>query len=323
MNARIRPMMAKAGMLPSPGEGQADAWSFEMKWDGIRAVAYLDGRTTQLVTRNDHDISAGYPELTTAVPSAALGGLVLDGEIVALDESGRPSFERLQQRMHVIKPEAVRRLSAAVPVHYFAFDVLRIGERSTLSLTYDERRELLQSLEIVGPHWLVPPAFVGDGEAALATSSERGLEGVVAKRRDSTYLPGARSSSWIKIKHVRVQEVIVGGWRPGQGRRDGGIGSLLVGIPGKEGLEYVGHVGTGFSDQALDDLARRLEPAVVDRSPFAGELPRSDTRDAVWVKPRLVGEVSYAEFTSVGRLRHPSWRGLRPDKSPAEVVREH
>ncbi len=320
MYMRVSPMMAKAGSLP--GSGEAGTWSFEMKWDGIRAVAYLDESQVELVTRNDRNIAAGYPELTSSAPGAASGGVILDGEIVALDEAGRPSFERLQQRMHVVKPESVRRLSAAVPVHYFAFDVLAIGERSTLSLTYDERRELLQSLEIEGPRWVVPPAFVGDGEAALAASREQGLEGVVAKRRDSTYLPGARSSSWVKLKHVRTQEVVIGGWRPGRGRREGGIGSLLVGIPGKDGLDYVGHVGTGFSDSALDDLDRRLGPQVLDRSPFADAPPPADVRDAVWVSPTFVGEVTYAEFTSAGRLRHPSWRGLRPDKSPSDVIRE-
>jgi bifunctional non-homologous end joining protein LigD len=313
-------MMAKAG--PLPGSGQTDTWSYEMKWDGIRAVAYLEGSRVELVTRNDRNIAAGYPELTAAVPDAASSGLILDGEIVALDQAGRPSFERLQQRMHVVKPEAVRRLSAAVPVHYFAFDVLAIEQRSTLGLSYDDRRELLQSLEMEGPRWLVPPAFVGDGEAALAASRHQGLEGVVAKRRDSVYLPGTRSASWVKIKHVRTQEVVIGGWRPGQGRRKGGIGSLLVGIPGGNGLDYVGHVGTGFSDSALSDLSRQLGSEAVERSPFASELPPADARDAHWVSPILVGEVTYAEFTSAGRLRHPSWRGLRPDKSPSDVVRE-
>ncbi len=320
MYARVPPMMAKAGPLPGPGS--SETWSFEMKWDGIRAIAYLDGPQVDLVTRNDRNIAAGYPELTGSVPDAASGGLILDGEIVALDEQGRPSFERLQQRMHVVKPEAVHRLSGAVPVHYFAFDLLAIEQRSTLSLTYDERRELLQSLEIDGPRWVVPPAFIGDGEAALAASSDQGLEGVVAKRRDSIYLPGTRSASWLKIKHVRTQEVVIGGWRPGQGRRLGSIGSLLVGIPGADGLDYVGHVGTGFSDGALVDLRHRLEPQVLDRSPFSAGLPPADSRDAVWVSPTLVGEVTYAEFTSAGRLRHPSWRGLRPDKAPADVVRE-
>ena len=255
-------------------------------------------------------------------PAARAQGLVLDGEIVALDAAGRPSFERLQQRMHVTRPERVATIPEAVPVHYFAFDVLQIGEQQTLTLTYDERRELLESLGIDGPRWLVPPTFVGAGDAALAASRAQGLEGVVAKRRDSAYLPGRRSDSWIKVKHVRTQEVVVGGWRPGQGRREGGIGSLLLGIPGAGGLDYVGHVGTGFSDAALDSLAAELERDRSGSSPFAEELPRADSRDAVWVVPRLVGEVTYTEFTSVGRLRHPSWRGLRDDKRPSDVRRE-
>ena len=316
----VSPMLAKAGELPTGERGEG--WSFEMKWDGIRAVAYLEKGSTRLLTRTDRDVSAGYPDLTGQAPAAGAQGLVLDGEIVALDEAGRPSFERLQQRMHVTRPEKVAGLPEAVPVHYFAFDVLQIGDQSTLALTYDERRELLESLGIDGPRWLVPPVFVGDGEAALAASRTQGLEGVVAKRRDSAYLPGRRSDTWTKVKHLRMQEVVVGGWRPGQGRREGGIGSLLLGIPGDDGLEYVGHVGTGFSDAALDLLAAELEPDRRASSPFAGELPRADTRDAVWVTPRLVGEVTYTEFTSVGRLRHPSWRGLRDDKRPSEVRRE-
>jgi len=225
--------------------------------------------------------------------------------------------------MHVVDPVAVRGLVEQVPVAYLAFDLLYLDGQDLVDLPYTARRELLEGLELDGPGVVaVPPVFAGDGAAALATSLERNLEGVVAKRRDSRYEPGRRSRSWVKVKHVRTQEVVVGGWRPGEGRRAGGIGSLLMGVPGPDGLDYVGHVGTGFSDAVLDDLAGRLTPLRRTTSPFARELPRLDARDAIWVEPELVGEVGFGEWTADDRLRHPVWRGLRVDKSPTDVVRE-
>jgi bifunctional non-homologous end joining protein LigD len=156
----------------------------------------------------------------------------------------------------------------------------------------------------------------------LAAAQEQQLEGIVAKRLDSVYEPGRRSKNWIKVKLVNTQEVVLGGWKPGKGRRAGTVGSLLLGIPGPGGLQYVGHVGTGFTREMLDDLHRRLRALERKTSPFAGELPPRDAKDAHWVTPKLVGEVSFSEWTRDGRLRHPSWRGLRPDKSPGEVIRE-
>ncbi len=165
------------------------------------------------------------------------------------------------------------------------------------------------------------PPFDGDLDGALATSRELGLEGVVAKRVDAPYESGRRSSAWIKIKHHRAQEVVVGGWRPGSGSRASGIGSLLVGVPGPDGLEYAGRVGTGFTERDLADALRRFGPLARKTSPFA-DVPAADARDAHWITPRLVGEVEFAEWTSTGRLRQASWRGWRHDKSPDEVVRE-
>lgn len=313
-------MLATPGELPG-GAGE-QRWAFEMKWDGVRAVVYLDGSGLRVLTRNDREVASTYPELRglAAVPALAAGA-VLDGEIVALDPSGRPSFGQLQARMHVLRPSAA--LLAEVPVSYLVFDVCHLAGRSLLRTPYADRRAALEGLGLEGPRWAVPPAFDGDGAAALAASRAQGLEGVVAKRRDSVYEPGKRSRSWVKVKHVRMQEVVVCGWKPGGGRREGGIGSLLLGVHDDEGrLVYAGHVGTGFTERMLDDLLARLTPLERTTSPLASEVPRALVKDARWVTPRLVGEVAYGEWTRDGRLRHPVWRGLRPDKTVGEVVRE-
>jgi bifunctional non-homologous end joining protein LigD len=312
-------MLASPGELPPPAED--GGWAYELKWDGIRAVGYVAGGGLKLFSRNDIDITAGYPEL------AGLGGAlgldaVLDGEIVAFDERGRTSFGRLQERMHVRDAVAVRRLVARVPVMYLVFDVLALDGRSLLDVPYDDRRALLDRLALAGPSWQAPPALRGAGRDVLAASREQGMEGIVAKRRSSVYRPGRRSPDWRKIKHAHLQEVVVVGWRPGSGRRDGRIGSLLVAVNGPAGLTYAGRVGTGFTDRMLDDLARRLAPLARKTPPVAEPPPRAESRDAHWVAPRLVGEVVFTEWTSDGRIRHPSWRGLRPDRSPADVVRE-
>jgi bifunctional non-homologous end joining protein LigD len=164
----------------------------------------------------------------------------------------------------------------------------------------------------------VPPSFPCD-PAVLDATREQGLEGVVAKRVDAPYRPGTRSPWWIKVKNIQTTEVVVGGWRPGKGRREGGIGSLLMGMYGEHEFVFAGHVGTGFSDVALDELYAMLEPLEIPQSPFSYPLPREISRDAHWVRPELVGEVTYTMWTVERRLRNPSWRGLRPDKTPAEV----
>ena len=312
-------MLAVAGTLPAAAEEQR--WAFEMKWDGVRAVVYLEHGTLRVLTRNDRDVTATYPELRGLGDALGQGRVVLDGEIVALDSAGRPSFGELQQRMHVQRPALT--LRERVPVTYLAFDLLRHDGTALLDAPYDDRRAALGRLGLDGPHWATPPAFEGDGGAALALSEAQGLEGVVAKRRDSTYHPGRRSPAWVKVKHVRMQEVVVGGWRAGGGRREGGIGSLLLGVTDGEGrLVYAGHVGTGFTHRMLVELATLLRPLVRTTSPFDDEVPRAHARDAHWVSPRLVGEVAFTEWTRDGRLRHPSWRGLRTDKSAEAVVRE-
>jgi bifunctional non-homologous end joining protein LigD len=216
----------------------------------------------------------------------------------------------------------VAHLAEQLPVTYCIFDVLYLDGRSTTALPYTQRRELLERLDLNGPHWRTPPYRRGGGKAALAEAKRRGEEGVMAKRLDSVYEPGRRSRSWIKVKNSRTQEVVVGGWQPGKGARAGTIGSLLLGIYDDSGLSYVGKVGTGFTQAVLADLHGTLSKLGRRTSPFAGELPKADARDAQWVTPKLVGEVEFAEWTRDGRLRQPRWRGLRPDKSPEQVVRE-
>ena len=297
-------------------------FAYEFKWDGVRAVVYVDGGRARVLSRNDRDVSSSYPEMRLLGDSLGSRRVVLDGEIVALDESGRPSFEALQARMHVTNPAQVRRLTQQVPITYLVFDVLYLDGRSLLDEPYVERRRILESLQLAGPSWQTPPHFEGGGRDVWAASKQQGLEGVIAKRLDSRYYPGKRSDLWLKVKNLRTQEVVIGGWKAGEGRRKGAIGSLLIGVPGADGLDYVGHVGTGFTDVMLRELEELIAPLVRDESPFAEPVPRMHAKDARWVNPELVGEVAFGEWTKAGILRHPRWRGLRPDKSPADVVRE-
>jgi bifunctional non-homologous end joining protein LigD len=314
----LRPMLAVPGELPT-GAG----WAYEFKWDGVRALVRIEGGRPAIRSRNDRDITASYPELRALAEKLGARQVLLDGEIVALDNDGRPSFGALQPRMHVTKDSQVRRLMAEIPVSYLIFDVLHLDGRPTIGLPYAERRKLLEGLELSGPCWQTPPSFSDDGAAVLEVARQRGLEGIVAKRLTAPYLPGRRSDTWRKVKLFRTQEVVVGGWKPGEGRRAGTLGSLLLGLPdGRGGLDFVGHVGTGFTDRVLAELMAELAPLEQPDLPFTGPVPKEHIRGARWVAPRLVGEVRFAEWTRDGRLRAPSWRGLRPDKDPGEVVRE-
>lgn len=315
----VRPMLCQSGSLPADDDG----WAFEFKWDGVRAIVYVEGGRVRITSRNDLDVSVSYPELRPLGEALGSRAVVLDGEIIALDAEGQPSFRMLQRRMHVAEAARAKRLSSQVPATFMAFDVLYLDGRSTMDRTYDERRRLLESLSLDGAAWATPPAFSGGpGADVLRAARERGLEGVVAKRRDSTYQPGRRSDRWVKVKNFRTQEVVIGGWTPGKGRRGGTIGALLLGVPAEGGLAYVGKVGTGFTEQLLADLSRRLRPLARARSPFDGPLPKAQVAGATWVRPTLVGEVRFSEWTGEGRLRQPSWRGLRPDKRPGDVVVE-
>lgn len=318
----LAPMLATQGSLPSPTTD--DQFGYEVKWDGVRAIAYLRGDGSfRLLSRNDNDITPAYPELAPP-PTLAGRAIILDGEIVAFDQSGRPSFATLQTRMHVRDPDQVARLRGISPVTYVVFDVMHLDGHDLTSLTYRERREILAalSLDTAAESWTCPDYQAGHGADLYEATLRLGLEGVIAKRLDSRYRPGRRSPDWIKAKHVRTQEVVIGGWTPGDGRRRDTFGALLLGVPGDGGLEYIGHVGTGFSDRALTDMRARLDAAPADRSPFTDRIPKSATAGATWVRPVIVGEVGYTDLTPGGILRAPTWRGLRPDKEPGEVRTE-
>lgn len=313
---KLAPMLATSGTRADVVHSDTE-WVVEMKWDGIRAIATVHDGTVHLASRSGRDITAEYPELADLAERAE-GDAVLDGEIVALDARGRPDFGLLQQRMNLTEPREVEAAARAVPVRLLLFDLLAADGRSWLDEPCARRREGL--VETVEPGGMVdvPPAFDGDFDEAFATSRRLGLEGVVAKRADSRYLPGRRSSTWVKVKHSRTQEVVVVGWRPGKRK----IASLLLAVPDDDGaLRYAGRVGSGFTDRQLTEIAARLEPLERETSP-ATEVPREDAADARWVEPEHVGEVEHAQWTADGRLRHARWRGWRPDRSPEDVRRE-
>ena len=314
MPERLIPMMARpADRLPRDEKN----WSFEVKWDGVRAIAYVQPGRLRLESRNLNEITAAYPEVRGLIGALGMHEAVLDGEIVAFGENGRPSFERLQRRMHVASPAAVRRLAASMPIVYAIFDLLYLDGHSLMELPYRERRERLEALQLSGPAWRVPVAHPGEGKLLLEATGAQGLEGVVAKRLDSRYEPGRRTGNWLKIKHTLRQELVIGGWIPGVGRRTNRIGALLMGYYEDGKFRYAGRVGTGFTEKRLDELYRSLEPLRRDSSPFdiGPKLPR----EAMFVEPRLVAEIELREWTAERIMRAPSFKGLREDKSPREV----
>jgi bifunctional non-homologous end joining protein LigD len=319
MPAGLQPMKARTSKLPRNDA----AWGYEVKWDGVRAIAYCRTGKVEIVSRSGRDVTGSYPELAALAEELEGAEAVLDGEIVSFDPEGRPSFQRLQRRMHVDRRNLTRRLRDDVPVTYVIFDLLYYDGELLLDLPYEERRSRLEALGLEGEHWRTPSFHAGDGQAMLELTKAQGLEGIVGKRLDSKYRPGSRSGDWVKIKNVRSQEVVIGGWLPGKGGRGGRVGSLLCGYYAGEGeerrLRYAGKVGTGFSEAELDRLAALLEPLRRDDSPFEGRQPE---RAAVFAEPELVAEVEFGEWTAAGTLRHPSYKGLRDDRDPASVVRE-
>jgi bifunctional non-homologous end joining protein LigD len=324
----VRPMLAKEETRPPRGAG----WGFEIKWDGVRALAHSDGEGgLRIESRRGEDITARYPELAGLGEALAGHRAVLDGEIVAFDDEGRPSFQRLQLRMGLTSELSIQRRVPLTPVTYVAFDLLALDGEPTLELRYEERRRLLERLELAGPHWHTPSFHVGDGQALLDAARERRLEGVVAKRLDSPYRPGRRSGEWIKVRNWHRQEFVIGGWMPGEGGRSGRMGSLLVGYhdstPGEARdlqrpplLIYAGGVGSGFTNDEIERLTRMLTARSRDTTPFDVGAPKR--RGARFCEPELVCEVQFSEWTHEGTLRQPSYKGLRDDKDPREVVRE-
>ena len=316
----LRPMLAVSGSAP-PQDGN---WALEMKWDGVRALAFIETGKLRLMSRTGRDITMAYPELAGLGAAIARKQVLLDGEIVVFGAGGWPEFEALQPRIHVRDAQQAARLAEQNPVSYLAFDLLQLDGRSLVDRPYRERRELLDSLAISGPFWQAPPSFPGeDFDAVREVSRQHSMEGIVAKRLDSRYLPGARSDSWLKIKNSRRQEVVVAGWKPGKGNREGQVGSLLIGLHEPDGaLAYAGHVGTGFTVETLRMLGRLLAPLRRDTSPFDEPVPPEHARTAVWAEPSLVIEVAFDLWTRAGRMRAPVYKGLRDDIDPEDVIRE-
>jgi bifunctional non-homologous end joining protein LigD len=317
MPDKITPMLARlVTRIPTPDA----TWGFEFKWDGIRALAYVDGGRVRLQSRTGEDITARYPEIHPMGRALGSAEVILDGEIVALDAAGKPSFEEIQQRMGLTADNEIRRKMREVPVTYMVFDVLWRDGHSLTDQAYVDRRQALAELKLSGASWQTPPFEKGGGATMQQASKKAGLEGVVAKKLDSKYEPGRRSGAWEKIKNHNRQELVIGGWLEGEGKRRGYPGALLVGYYDESKFVYAGKVGTGFTDQTLEELNSKLKPLATDRSPFnAGATP---PRAAHFVKPRVVGEFEFVEWTRGGQLRAPAFKGFRLDKPADQVVRE-
>ncbi len=315
MPLHVQPMLATLAHMPAD-QGR---YGFEFKWDGERVLAFWDGRQLRLESRNLADVTGQYPEL--AVMGSALGkaSAVLDGEIVALDALSRPSFHLLQRRMHLTQADDVRRVMADVPICYMVFDMVYHDGRDLMPLSYVQRRELLEGLRLAGETWRTPPYHPGQGTQLLQAARENNIEGAMAKELDSPYIPALRTGLWLKIKIVNRQEFVIGGWVPMQGSQPPTIGALLLGYYDRGQLRYAGSVGTGFDAADREKLRGLMNGHAQEQSPFTGPPPR---KDACYIRPALVAEIEFREWTEDGSLRHPSYKGLRPDKSPSQVVRE-
>lgn len=326
MPTHVSPMLAVLAGLPA----RQSEYGFEYKWDGIRVVCFCDGENVRLETRNLLDVTASYPELRGLAGALEGRTAVLDGEVVALDEQGRPSFGLLQHRMGLTDERALERRAAEIPVSYMVFDLLYLDGRSATGEPYVERRRLLEALGLAGEHLQTPPSNPGEGDAMLAAARELMLEGIMAKRLESAYRPGLRSREWLKVKITRRQEFVVGGWVPIARAGERSVGALLVGYydrppektvgrGGTRRLMYAGKVGTGFTDRERERLGSMLEKRRRPESPFDGRLRE---RGAIFSEPELVAEVEFRGWTSEGKLRQPSYKGLRDDKPAREVTIE-
>ncbi|MDN5657361.1 ATP-dependent DNA ligase [Brevibacterium sandarakinum] len=318
----MSPMLASIGDIASV-RAQAQDWAVEMKWDGIRALASVRAGTEDspgsiaLTSRNGKNLTKAYPELGELAACVDVD-CILDGEIVALGPGSRPHFGRLQRRMGLTRESDIARELERTPVHLMVFDVLHADGASLLKAPYSERRERLGELVTEGESIHVPTAFDGTIDEAMESSRELKLEGVMAKKTGSTYLPGRRTRTWAKLKHSATRDVIIVGWRTGKGERSDTFASLLLAAHDEDGLVYLGRVGTGFDEHQLQALRAKLDRLTRKTPPV--EVPAAESRDAQWVRAGLVGEVQYGGTTEAGRLRHPVWRGLRADIDPEDVT---
>jgi bifunctional non-homologous end joining protein LigD len=328
--SRLEPMLAKNGRIP---ESDSDDWAYEIKWDGIRALAYADHGRWTMLSRRLEDVTARYPELAPIGDALAGRAAVLDGEVVAFDEDGRPRFQLIQARMGLTSPGMIQARVKQQPVDYVIFDLLHLDGRCVRDLPYVQRRELLDELGLDGPRWRTPRYRHGGGASLIEAARDQGLEGIVAKRCDSPYRAGKRSGEWIKERVWRTQEFVIGGYIPGEGRRSNRVGSLLVGYYDRRAselgkgesqtLHFAGAVGSGLTEELIERLTRELGGREREDSPFDVGAPTGPkARFAVWCEPELVCEVNWTEWTNEGTLRQPAFKGMRDDKDPREVVRE-
>ena len=285
----VAPMKASLGALPSDD----DRWAYEIKYDGYRTLAFVDDGTVRLQSTKGLDVTATYPELAGLPSGVHADSVVLDGELCVLDDEGRPRFELMQRH--------------ARPAVLFVFDVLRIDEHDTIALPYEDRRRLLEQVVEPGDHWTVPSYRVGGGADLLEVTGAQGLEGIMAKRLGSGYVPGKRSTNWRKVKHRRRVDVVIGGFIAGTGNRSSTFGSLLVGTTGEDGLVFSGAVGSGFDQQTLEELTAELHSRVTEACPFTVLPPSSYRRGATWVEPTLAATIEITEFTNDGLVRHASF----------------
>jgi bifunctional non-homologous end joining protein LigD len=331
MPTRLEAMLAKPGEVP---ESDSDEWAYEIKWDGIRALGYADQGRWYMLSRRLEDVSGRYPELEPIAEALGKHSAIVDGEVVALDEEGRPRFQLIQSRMGLTSPGMIQARVKQQPVDYVVFDLLHLDGRCVRDMPYVQRRELLEGLGLDGPRWRTPRYRLGGGGDLLEAARRQGLEGIVAKRCDSPYRPGKRTGEWIKTRVWRRQEFVIGGYIPGEGSRAKRVGSVLVGYYDKrrselgkrkkaQQLHFAGGVGSGLNEKQIDFLTKELRKRERDDSPFdVGHPGGPKAKLAVWCEPELVCEVSWTEWTNEGTLRQPAFKGLRDDKDPREVVKE-
>ncbi len=314
----IEPMLASLVHRLPPNPEQ---WTAEFKWDGVRAISYWDGSSLRIRSRNDLPIEHRYPELQPLGRALGRRKVILDGEIIAIDEHGQPSFPLLQRRMLVEGYDKITRLSRQNPICYMIFDLLYLDRFSTMGLPYLQRRELLEKLGLQSDVWAISPVRPGDIDASYAAAREQRLEGLVIKLNSSVYEPGRRARTWLKLKLVSRQEFVIGGWVPEGGTNTRRVGAIMVGYydRGSRELIYVGAVGSGFDSQTHALLTSRLRPLEQKQNPFAGK-PRK--QGARFVRPELVAEIEYRRWPTDAGLQQAAFKGLRLDKPAHKVVDE-